>query len=96
MKYRLKKNTLAEDAYVRDLLRRGPLEKTERGEAKILSMSEYPEPLKRFMARERTTLRVKLSAPAKKRLEQIGRVTGIDIDELARRWVEQGIAREAG
>jgi hypothetical protein len=72
------------------------LEKVERGEAKILSVVDYPEPLKRFLARERSTLRVRLSAPAKKRLEQLSRAKGIDIDELARRWVEQGIAREAG
>jgi hypothetical protein len=96
MKYRMKKNTPVEDAYVRDLQRCGPLQKVERGEAKILAASEYPQPLQRFLARERSTLRVKLSASAKKKLEQLSRTTGVDIDELARRWVEKGIEREAG
>lgn len=95
MKYRLKKNTPAEQAYVRDLERLGPLEQVERGAAKILSESQYPEPLKRFLLRERRSLRVKLTPSAKKKLEQFSRATGIHIDELARRWIEQGIAREA-
>ena len=95
MKYRLKKNTVAEQAYVRSLERQGPMEKVERGEARILSEQEYPEPLKRFLARERSMLRVQLSRTARKKLEHLSRTTGISIDELARRWVEQGIAREA-
>jgi hypothetical protein len=96
MKYRLKKNTSAEQAYIRDLERCGPLQKVERGESSILSTSEYPEPLKRFLARQSSTLHVHLSVSAKKKLERLSRATGIDIDDLARRWVQQGIAREAG
>ena len=95
MKYRLKKNTAAEQAYVRDLERCGPLEKVERGQAKLLAAPEYPEPLRRFLARERRVLRVPLSPSAKKRLEQLSRATGTSIDQLARRWVEQGLARQA-
>lgn len=52
--------------------------------------------LNRFLARARSMLRVRLSASAKKKLEQLSRATGVDIDELPQRWVEQGIAREAG
>jgi hypothetical protein len=95
MKYRLKKNTLAEQAYVRDIENCGPLQKLERGQARILPLSEYPEPLKRFLAHQRSMLHVQLSAPARKKLEQFSRATNIPIDELARRWVMQGIAREA-
>jgi hypothetical protein len=95
MKYRLKKNTSAEQAYIRDLECTGPLQRVERGESRILPASEYPEPLKRFLARQRSTLNVHLSASAKKKLERLSRATGIDVNELARRWVEQGIAREA-
>ena len=96
MKFKLKKNTAAEDAYVRDLERRGPLEKVGRGEARLLAPLEYPEPIKRFLARERRTVRVTLSPSAKKRLERLSHAKGIGIDELTRRWVEQAIAREAG
>lgn len=95
MKIQLKKNTSAEQAYIRDLERNGPLERVERGQSKILSPTDYPEPIKRFLARHRSVLQVRLSAPAKKKLERLSRATGIDIDKLARRWVEQGIAREA-
>ena len=96
MRYRLKKNTAAEQAYVRDHERVGPLRKVERGESRILRTSEYPEPVKRFLARERGMLRVRLSTTAKRKLEHLSRATGVDVNELARRWVEQGIAREAG
>jgi len=96
MNQRLKKNTAAEEAYVRDLDRCGPLEKVERGEARILASREYPEPIKRFLSRERTTIRVKLSPAAKRRLERLSRDRGVGTAELARRWVEQAIAREAG
>ena len=96
MKHRLKKNTSAETAFIRDLERIGPLEKAERGESQVLTVSEYPEPLKRFLTRQRGLLQVHLSAAAKKKLERLSRATGVDVDELARRWVEQGIARAAG
>jgi hypothetical protein len=95
MKYRLKKNTAAEDAYVRDLERCGSLQKVERGEAQILAPSEYPEPLRRFLLRQRSMLHLHLSKATRKKLEQMSRATGLAIDELALRWVEQGIAREA-
>jgi hypothetical protein len=85
MKYRLKKNTGAEHAYVRDLERRGPLQRVERGEAKLLARSEYPEPVKRFLERERTVLRVPLTRSTKNRLERLSRETGTSIDDLARR-----------
>jgi hypothetical protein len=96
MNQRLKKNTAAEKAYVRDIERRGSLENVERGEARILSPHEYPEPIKRFLNRERTTVRVKLSPAAKRRLDRLSRDRGVGTDELARHWVELAIAREAG
>lgn len=81
---------------MRDLERYGPLERVERGEAQILSTDEYPDPIKRFLERERRTVRVRLSPAAQKRVERLSRATGVGVDELARRWIEQGIAREAG
>ena len=96
MKHRLKKNTAAEQAYTRDLERRGPLAKVERGEARILSLSEYPAPLKRFLERERSIIRVPLTPSARRQLEQLSRATGKSVPELARRWLEQRLAREAG
>ena len=91
-----KKNTAAEQMYVRDLQRCGPLEKVELAEASLLDLSEYPQPLKRFLQRERRVLRVVLSSSEKKRLDQLSRATGTSADQLARRWVEQALAREAG
>lgn len=41
VKHRLKRNPSAEDAYVRAFARRGPLEKVERGEAKLLMPSGH-------------------------------------------------------
>src|SRR5947208_3687103 len=96
MKYPPKKNAAAESAYVRDLERHRPLEKVERGEVRMLTASEYPEPIKRFLARQRGMLHFQLSLSETKKLEQLSRATGLSIDELARRWVEQGIEREAG
>ncbi len=96
MKCRLKKNTPVEDAYVRDLERRGPLEQVERGQASIIAAADYPPPIKRFLSRQRGVLRVQLSASQKKKLEHLSRATGVSVDRLARRWVEQGLAREAG
>lgn len=92
----MKKNTPAEEAYVRDLERIGPLEKVERGEARLLSEDEYPEPIRRFLSRERRTVRVTLSSAAKKRLDQFSRNKGVRPDKLARLRVEQALAREAG
>jgi hypothetical protein len=96
MKHRLKKNTAAEDAYARELEKRGPLQKVETGEAKLLSEQEYPEPIRRFIARERNTLRIPLSPSAKRKLERLSRASKVDATELAQRWIQQGLAREAG
>jgi hypothetical protein len=41
-------------------------------------------------------LRVQLSPSQKKKLENLSRSTGVPVDELARRWVQQRLAREAG
>jgi hypothetical protein len=95
MKYHLKKNTGAEEAYIRDMERCGSLQKVERGQGQILTPSEYPQPLRRFLLRQRSMLHLHLSAATRKKLEQMSRATGIAIDELALHWVEQGIAREA-
>jgi hypothetical protein len=95
MKYRMKKNKAAEEAYIRDMDRCSSLQKVEQGEAEILRPSEYPEPLRRFLSRHRSMLHLRLSAATRKKLEQMSRATGLAVDELALRWVEQGIAREA-
>jgi uncharacterized caspase-like protein len=69
MKRRMKINTTAEQAYVRDLETRDPLKKVAQGEAQILSSDEYPEPIKRFLAHDRSILRVKLSTSTKNKTE---------------------------
>lgn len=87
MRRRPKKNNAVEESYVRDLERRGPLERVEQGESQIVSPEEYPDPIKRFLERERRTVRVRLSPTTQKRLERLSHATGVGVDELARRWV---------
>jgi len=88
--------TNAEAAYVADMERDSALEKLERGEARILSPSEYPEPLKRLIARERLMLHIKLSLASKRKLEALSRARGVSSEKLARQWLEKGLQREAG
>ena len=91
-----KKNTKAEDAYLRDVKRTSTFEKADRGEAQLLSPDEYPEPVKRFLARERQMLHIKLSAASKRKLNAVSRAKGTPMEQLARKWVEERLTREAG
>jgi hypothetical protein len=75
--------------------RHSSLAEPESGRARILAPSEYPEPLKRFLSRQRRVLHLELSPSSRKKLEQFSRDTGIPAGKLALRWVEQGIKREA-
>ncbi len=96
MKRKVKKATKAEEAYIRDLKHSGTFEKLDRGEAEILSPEEYPEPVKRFLVRERNTLRIKLSSASKRKLDALSRARRTPMDQLARKWVEERLTREAG
>ena len=91
-----RKSTRAEEAYVRDMARRSALEMVEGGEAKALNSEQLPEPLQRFQARERSMVHIRLPAAARRRLRSLSEAKGIAAEELARRWVEQGLEREAG
>lgn len=91
-----KRATKGELEYVRDLERRSGFDLVDRGGGKILTPREYPEPLKRFLRRERMMVHVRLSAAAKRKLEARSRQTGVPVDDLARAWIEQGIERDAG
>ena len=95
-KYKPPRMTKAEAAYVADMQRDSALEKLERGEARILKPSEYPEPLKRLIARERLMLHIKLSLASKRKLEALSRAKGVPTEKLARKWLEQSLEREAG
>ncbi len=53
-----RKETRAEEAYVRDMALSPVLEKLDRRAARIISGEEYPEPLKRFRERERCAARI--------------------------------------
>jgi hypothetical protein len=57
---------------------------------------ELPEPLKRFHARERSTMHIRLPAAARRRLRSLSEAKGVPAEELARKWVEEGLEREAG
>ena len=96
MKRKAKKATKAEEVYIRDLKRSGTFEKLDRGEAQLLSSEEYPEPLKRFLMREQNTLRIRLSSASKRKLDALSRAKGTPMDQLARKWVEERLTREAG
>jgi hypothetical protein len=96
MKSRLpKKQTRAEEAYICDMTKKSAWEKQDRGEARILRPEELPAPLKRFRARERSGVHVSLPAAAHRRLQSLSRARGVAAEELARRWVEEGLEREA-
>ena len=90
-----RKNTRAEDAYIRDMARCSAFEKVDRGQARVLRPEEFPEPLKRFLRRDRASVRIQLPLSARRRLESLSRATGVPADKLARRWVEERLAREA-
>ena len=57
--------TKAEMHYIRAMEERSSLTMLEAGEAETLSPSEYPEPLRRFLARERMMVHFKLSPAAR-------------------------------
>ena len=88
--------TKGERAYIQDLERTSAFDLVDRGRGRILSGEEYPEPLKRFLNRERTMIHLKLSAALKRKLEARSRQTGVPVDELARGWIAQGVERDAG
>gem|GEM_PF-5746638 len=91
-----RKVTRAEEAYVRDMARRSAFEKVDRGEARILPPAEIPEPLKRLAARQRSEFHIRLPTAARRQLLSLSRSEGVSPEELARRWVEQGLKRAAG
>ena len=91
-----KKQTRAEEAYVNDMARRSALEMVDRREARLLQPDEVPEPLKRFHARERSAVHIRLPAAARRRLQSLSQAKGVPAEQLARQWVEQALAREAG
>jgi hypothetical protein len=90
------KMTKAEARYVADMERDPALARLERGVGKVLQSSDYPEPLKRLIARERSMVRIKLSAAARRKLEAVSRARGIPTEKLAQKWFEQGLAKDAG
>lgn len=94
MKLSLRANTAAEDAYVRDLEKSGPLASVAAGRARILRPSEYPEPLKRLLAREKKLLRIPVSAGTRRKLEQHSRANGVQVEQMARTLLERQLARK--
>ncbi len=91
-----KRVTKTERAYIRELERTSAFDLVDRGQGRVLSADDYPEPLKRFLDRERMMVHIKLSAALKRKLEARSRQTGIPVDGLARGWIKQGIERDAG
>ena len=90
------KATRAEEAYIRDMARTSAFEKLDRGQARVVRADELPGPLKRFQARERSTMHIRLPSAARRRLRLLSEAKGVPAEELARQWVEQGLEREAG
>ncbi len=93
---RIPKATAAERAYVRDMRRRSAFEIADAGRAQVLSEDEYPEPVQRFLRRERRMVHVRLPLAAKRRLELLSREQGMSVEELARQWLEQCLDRSVG
>lgn len=90
------KATKLEESIIREIERSSAFELLERGRAKLLSPREYPEPIKRFLKRERLMVHVKLTPSIKRKLEARSRKAGVPVDVLARRCIEQGLMRNAG
>ena len=88
--------TKAELAAIRDIERTSAFEKLDRGEARIVHPRDYPEPMKRFLAREHAMLHIKLSPRLRKKIETLSAQKGVTPDELALRWIEECSKREAG
>jgi predicted DNA-binding protein len=91
-----RKATAAELRYIEDMKRTNAFEKLDHGEAKILSMDEYPAPLRRLIERERRMVRLTLSPALKRRLDALSAAEGVSEAELVKRWVEERLEREAG
>ena len=93
---RAAKATRDELAYVGSMQRRSGLSLLDKGGAEVLSLKDYPEPLRRFLRREQKMVHVKLTAVGRRKLEARSRKSGVPADELARRWIEQHLQRDAG
>ncbi len=93
---RTKHATAAELACIRDIERVSAFDLVDQGKAKILTPDEYPEPIKRFMARRRNVLNIHLSAALKRKLQARSRQRGIPEDKLALQWIEEGAKRDVG
>jgi len=92
---RPKRATQGELDAITDIARRSGFDLLDDGLAQRVRREDYPEPLIRFLERERVMVHVKLSAGCKRRLEERSRRRGVSAEELARRWIEQGIRRDA-
>lgn len=92
---RPKRATRSELDAVADIERRSAFDLMDDGLAERVDRADYPEPLQRFLEREQVMVHVKLSAGSKRRLEERSRRSGVSAEELARRWIEQGIRRDA-
>lgn len=88
--------TKAELAYIRRVESASVSDRLKRGDLEIVHPRDYPEPMKRFLARERAMLHIKLSSRLRKKIEALSAREGLSPDELARRWIEERSRREAG
>jgi hypothetical protein len=91
-----KRATKAEEAYIRKMEEASAFDLVDRGKGEVLRSEDYPEPLRRFLARERRTVHIKLSTSMKRKLEAQSRETGRPVEDIARHLIEQGIDRDAG
>jgi hypothetical protein len=90
---RPKKTTKAELEYVRHMRGTSALEMLDTGASRVVDPSDYPPPLKRLVAQERSMLHLKLTPALKRKLEARSRASGLSADKLAKKWIEQGIRR---
>lgn len=92
----VKRATKVEEAIIRDIERVSVFDLVDQGKAELLSLDEYPEPLRRFIARERALIRVKLSRNLIRDLDSRSRKLGVPMDVLAKRLIVQGLKRRTG
>jgi hypothetical protein len=92
----VKRAAPGELAYIRHLERVSAFELMDQDRARLLPPEEYPEPVQRFLAREQTMVHVRIPPVVKRKLEAHSRRSGVAVDKLARRWIEEGVKRDAG
>ena len=90
------KATRWELEYIKDMERVSSFDLLDRGEAEIVEPKDYPEPLKRLMNRPLEYIRLQMPPAAQRKLFRRAEAAGVTVNDLIRRWIREGLKRDAG